>query len=71
MLGNDPLPSLRQTYSYVQQEESWRSAMIHFMSVDKAGLVANSSCKRSNGSSDRDQLHCDYCEKNWHTRKHC
>ncbi|KAK6921131.1 Retrotransposon Copia-like, N-terminal [Dillenia turbinata] len=38
VLGKDPLPSLRQTYSYVQQEESKRSAMIHTVSVEKAGL---------------------------------
>ncbi|KAJ9171182.1 hypothetical protein P3X46_014579 [Hevea brasiliensis] len=70
VLGNDPLPNLRQTYSYVQQEESKRSAMIHSMSVDKTRLVANSSREQSHGSSDKDQLHCDYYGKNRHTKEH-
>ncbi len=45
--------------------------MIHSMFVDKAGLVANSSHEQSHGSSDKDQLHCDYCGKNRHIKEHC
>ncbi len=71
VLGKDHLSTLRRTYSYVQQEESRRSAMIHSMSVDKAGLAANFSREQSHGSLDKDQLHCDYCGKNRHTKEHC
>jgi hypothetical protein len=38
VLGKEPLPSLRQTYSYVQQEDSRRSAMIYIATVEKAEL---------------------------------
>ncbi len=44
--------------------------MIHSMSVDKAGLVANSSREQSHDSSNKDKLHCDYCGKNRHTKEH-
>ncbi|XP_057991606.1 uncharacterized protein LOC131173342 [Hevea brasiliensis] len=49
---------------------SRKSAMIYSMSVDKARLAANSSLEQLHSSSDKDQLHCDYCGKNRHTKKH-
>ncbi len=45
--------------------------MIHSISVNKAGLVANSSCEQSHGLSNKNQLHCDYCGKNQHTKEYC
>ncbi|KAK6932088.1 Retrotransposon Copia-like, N-terminal [Dillenia turbinata] len=72
VLGKDPLPSLRQTYSYVQQEESRRSAMIHTVSVEKAGLVSKTTREQTktgdSSTSNKDQLKCDYCGKPGHTK---
>ncbi|XP_017981399.1 PREDICTED: uncharacterized protein LOC18591844 isoform X2 [Theobroma cacao] len=58
----------------VWREES-RSSMIYTVSVDKAGLVANSfreQLKVSNqGRLDKDHLHCYYCRKLWHAKETC
>ena len=77
-LGKDPFPSLRQTYGYVQQKESRRSAMLNAAPIDRSGTVANSFSKPTKvepvrisdqKSSAKDNLTCDYCRKPRHTKK--
>ena len=80
VLGGDPFPSLRETYAYVQQEESRRSVMLHQISHERSALVTNSAVKgakgnliRANDQSqlDKDQLKCDHCGRTRHTRDTC
>jgi hypothetical protein len=75
VLGKEPLPYLQQTYSYVQQEESRRSAMIHTTPVEKTGLVANTPIEHAKASnhtsSDKDHSLCDFCDKPRYTRETC
>ena len=42
VLGKEPFPSLRQTYGYVQQNESRRNAMLNAAPIDCSSMVANS-----------------------------
>ncbi|GFZ12733.1 hypothetical protein Acr_23g0011180 [Actinidia rufa] len=43
ILGNEPLPSLQEVYSYVQHEESRREIMLHPPPPENSGLVTSSS----------------------------
>ncbi|KAJ7961445.1 Retrovirus-related Pol polyprotein from transposon TNT 1-94 [Quillaja saponaria] len=71
VLGRDPFPNLRQTYAYVQQEESRRIAMLHVVTRERSAMVATPIPKESKGvhtrgieiarGSDKDDLQCDYC----------
>ncbi|KAJ7951046.1 Retrovirus-related Pol polyprotein from transposon TNT 1-94 [Quillaja saponaria] len=81
VLGRDPFPNLRQTYAYVQQEESRRIAMLHVVTRERSAMVATPIPKESKGvhtrgieiarGSDKDDLQCDYCGKTRHTRDTC
>ncbi|KAJ7961715.1 Retrovirus-related Pol polyprotein from transposon TNT 1-94 [Quillaja saponaria] len=81
VLGRDPFPNLRQTYAYVQQEESRRIAMLHVVTCERSAMVATPIPKESKGvhtrgieiarGSDKDDLQCDYCGKTRHTRDTC
>ncbi|KAJ7972159.1 Retrovirus-related Pol polyprotein from transposon TNT 1-94 [Quillaja saponaria] len=81
VLGRDHFPNLRQTYAYVQQEESRRIAMLHVVTRERSAMVATPIPKESKGvhtrgieiarGSDKDDLQCDYCGKTRHTRDTC
>src|SRR5262249_44784276 len=73
VLGKTPFPSLEEAYSYVQQEESRRSAMLYVPQVEKSGLVAASDSPEQlkAHSSNKDHLRCDYCGKPRHTKETC
>ncbi|KAJ7954402.1 Retrovirus-related Pol polyprotein from transposon TNT 1-94 [Quillaja saponaria] len=81
VLGRDPFPNLRQSYAYVQQEESRRIAMLHVVTRERSAMVATPIPKESKGvhtrgieiarGSDKDDLQCDYCDKTRHTRDTC
>ncbi|KAJ7968090.1 Retrovirus-related Pol polyprotein from transposon TNT 1-94 [Quillaja saponaria] len=81
VLGRDPFPNLRQTYAYVQQEESRRITMLHVVTRERSAMVATPIPKESKGvhtrgieiarGNDKDDLQCDYCGKTRHTRDTC
>ena len=41
ILGIEPLPPLREAFAYVQNEESWRSAMLPNPSTDRSALLSS------------------------------
>ncbi|KAJ7978776.1 Retrovirus-related Pol polyprotein from transposon TNT 1-94 [Quillaja saponaria] len=49
VLERDPFPNLRQTYAYVQQEESRRIAMLHVGTHERSAMVATPISKESKG----------------------
>ena len=82
VLGLEPLPSIREAFAYVQNEESRRSAMLPLPSPNRSAL-ASSSQRGGKGSvvnfhkenpSDstkaRDKW-CDHCNKPRHVRATC
>eukprot|EP00257_Ricinus_communis_P026984 XP_025014398.1 uncharacterized protein LOC112536055 [Ricinus communis] len=78
VLGRDPLPSLRQAYSHVQQEESRRNAMLPTISTERSVMMAQSSSMKPDSTRidslkevEQDSRRCDYCGKPRHTRETC
>ncbi|XP_043809433.1 uncharacterized protein LOC122722509 [Manihot esculenta] len=70
VLGRNPFPSLQEAHAHVQQEESRRHAMLYTAPVEKAGLTTSLSTPQP-PTSEKDQLHCDYCGKPRHTKETC
>lgn len=80
VLGMEPLPSLRETFAYVQNEESRRMSMLSTVTHDRSALIStpqhNGWNQPRNSSTDRlsdekDKLFCDYCQRTRHTRETC
>jgi hypothetical protein len=84
IFGKEPLPSLQVVISYIQNEESRRSTMLHPSSQNQSTLVGTSQRTPSNNSrirdrtrttnatlDDRDKLFCDHCNRSRHTRETC
>lgn len=80
VLRRDPFPSLRQKYSYVQQEESRRSAMLLTISTERSGTLVDSSTitskldiarSESMRGVEQDNRKCDYCWKPRRTKDTC
>ncbi|OIT35747.1 hypothetical protein A4A49_61781, partial [Nicotiana attenuata] len=63
-------PSLKDAYSYVQQEESRRGVMLYSTPIEKSGLTVSHEQTKA-FTSDKDHLHCDYCGKSRHTKETC
>jgi hypothetical protein len=72
IFGKEPLPSLQEVFSYIQNEESCRSTMLHPSSQTQSALVGTSQrTSRDNfrvrdggriadvALDDRDNLFCD------------
>ncbi|KAJ8772365.1 hypothetical protein K2173_027542 [Erythroxylum novogranatense] len=60
VIGRSPFPSLEEAHSYIQQEETRRSAMLYFAPL-----------RNQSNASDKDQLICDYCGKPRHSKETC
>ncbi|XP_057502391.1 uncharacterized protein LOC130786162 [Actinidia eriantha] len=80
VLGMEPLPSLRETFAYVQNEESRRMSMLSIVTHDRSALIStpqyNGWNQPRNISTDRlpdekDKLFCDHCQRTRHTRETC
>ena len=79
VLGMDPLPSLREAFAYVQNEESRRTTMLSSNLTDRSALVSvpqhdgrNQSWNGRNTYTDeKDKLFCDHCQVPRHTRETC
>jgi cobalamin biosynthesis Mg chelatase CobN len=84
IFGKEPLPSLQEVFSYIQNEESRRSTMFHSSSQSQSALVRAAQCTPSNSSKfrdrdktadatsdDKDKLFCDHCNRSRHTRGTC
>jgi hypothetical protein len=82
--GKGSLLSLREVFSYVQNEESHHNTMLHSSSQAQFALVSASQRNskddfksRDGGkvtnatSDDKDKLFCDHCNRSRHTRKTC
>jgi hypothetical protein len=80
IFGKEPLPSLQEVFSYIQNEESRRSIMLHFSSQSQSALVGASQHTSTNSSrfrerdkiadatsDDKDKLFCDHCNRSQHT----
>ncbi|KAG5528921.1 hypothetical protein RHGRI_029544 [Rhododendron griersonianum] len=68
----DPFPSTTKIYALVRQEEKQQE--IHSLSSpipDAAALAAKSTNRGNNSKFCKDQLHCDHCGWNNHTRGRC
>jgi hypothetical protein len=84
IFGKEPLPSLQEVFSYIQNEESCRSTMLHSSSQTPFALVS-ASPRHSRGDfksrdggritdatfDDKDKLFCDHCNRSRHTRETC
>lgn len=84
IFGKEPLPSLQEGFSYIQNEESRRSTMFHSSSQTQSALVGTSQRTlrdnfrvRDSGkiadatSDDRDKLFCYHCNRSRHTWETC
>jgi len=84
IFGKEPLPSLQEVFSYIQNEESRRSTMLHSNSHSQSALVrATQRTPSSNSkfrdrdktadatSDDKDKLFCDHCNRSRHTQETC
>jgi hypothetical protein len=73
IFGKEPLPSLQEVFSYIQNEESRRSTMLHSSSQSQSALVGATQRTPSNSSKfrdrdrtvdatsdDKDKLFCDH-----------
>ena len=70
VLGKVPFPTLEEAFSYVQQEESRRSAMLYTVPTEKTGLAASGPHDQTNTHSlDKANRYCDYCGKPRHTKE--
>lgn len=77
VLGREPFPSLRQTYSHVQQEESRRNAMLtHSRSTmipdsNQNNFIRGFTSLSEPRLADKAKMKCDYCGRTKHTRETC
>ena len=82
VLGIEPLPSLRDAFAYVQNEESHRSAMLPSVSTDRSALASSSQGSgkglgvnvRKDYSSknfDATDKWCDHCNRAGHIHATC
>jgi hypothetical protein len=84
IFGKEPLPSLQEVFSYVQNEESRRSTMLHPSSQTQSALVSafprtlkgdfrgREGGRVANATlDDNDKLFCDQCNRSRHTRETC
>ena len=74
VLGMDPLPSLQETFAFIQNKESRRSTMLPSVSTESSALVSAPQRDKStgkSGSSDKSKFFCDHCNQPYHTRETC
>ncbi|GFZ15841.1 hypothetical protein Acr_25g0002500 [Actinidia rufa] len=82
ILNIDPVPSLREAFVIIQNEESRRDVMLPTISSEQSTLLSVPQYEHRNqcthhdfgyfvGSDDKDKLHCDYCQRPHHTRETC
>jgi hypothetical protein len=84
IFGKESLPSLQEVFSYIQNEESHRSTMLHSSSQSQSALVGTTQRTPTNSSrfrdkdriadeasDDKDKLFCDHCNRSRHTRETC
>ncbi|GFZ15695.1 hypothetical protein Acr_25g0001040 [Actinidia rufa] len=76
------VPSLREAFFIIQNEESCRGVMLPPIPSELSALVSVPQSEHRNqpthrdsgfsvGSDDKDKLHCDYCQRPHHTRETC
>jgi len=84
IFGKEPLPSLQEVFSYIQNEDSCCSTILHSSSQSQSDLVGATQRTPSNSSrfrdrdrtadatsDDKDKLFCDHCNRSRHTRETC
>ncbi|XP_075514618.1 uncharacterized protein LOC142549521 [Primulina tabacum] len=76
ILGRKPLPSIREVFSEIRQEES-RKKVMHSQAENNIGPVSDNSALVSRDSDStpntdkKKKPWCDHCQKAWHTRETC
>ena len=69
----DPVPSLRESFAIIENEESRRGVMLPPIPSERLALISVPHSERRHqptyrdsshfvGSEDKDKLHCDYCQ---------
>ena len=73
ILGKNPLPSLRETFSEVRREETRRKVMLKpDLNVELKPVIDSSALVTvKNGEDKNKRPWCDHCKKYWHTRETC
>ncbi|GFS43591.1 DEA(D/H)-box RNA helicase family protein [Actinidia rufa] len=82
ILNIDSVPSLREAFAIIQNEESRRGVMLPPIPSERSALVSVPKSKRRSqpthrdsgpfvGSDDKDKLHCDYYQRPCHTMETC
>jgi len=72
ILGKNPLPTLRETFSKIRQDETRRNVMLKIdpnletKNIDSSALVV-----AKNENDRKKKPWCDFCKKYWHTHETC
>ncbi|KAM1801308.1 hypothetical protein ACFX11_032935 [Malus domestica] len=68
----NPLPTVRQAYSSISQEEKQRSLSLSRTTTATAAMaVRQGHHSKSSGSSTRKPMHCTHCDQDYHTIDTC
>ncbi|XP_073016671.1 uncharacterized protein [Primulina eburnea] len=76
ILGRKPLPSIREVFSEIRQEES-RKKVMHSQAKNNIGSMSDNSALVSRNPDTTPNAYrkkkpwCDHCQKAWHTRETC
>jgi len=73
ILGKNPLPSLRETFSEIRTEETGRKVMLKpDLNVELKPVIDSSALVTVKNEEDKKKKPlCDHCKKYWHTRETC
>jgi len=72
--GNNPLPTIRETFSKIRREEARKNVMMEKSnpSTDGSTLVTNNFNKDNKKYGMKDgKPWCDHCKRYYHTRETC
>ncbi|XP_068336528.1 uncharacterized protein [Pyrus communis] len=67
----NPLPTVRQAYASISQEEKQRSLTASRRVTETTAMAVQQDGSQSSGSSSRKPLHCTHCDHDYHTIDTC
>ncbi|KAK4254159.1 hypothetical protein QN277_020331 [Acacia crassicarpa] len=71
ILSQEPLPSVREAYSILRNEEDRRKSMLQNHSAVATPEVSALTARSSNPRGSKNQLFCDHCKRSGHTKDTC
>ncbi|KAK4279282.1 hypothetical protein QN277_011082 [Acacia crassicarpa] len=71
ILSQEPLPSVREAYSILRNEEDRRKSMLQNHSAVATPEVSALTARFSNPRGSKSQLFCDHCKRSGHTKDTC